>query len=210
MDYNADLWLTEVNAAKLRATESMPNPLEVLNTAPRAVAVAMIAPLVERSAWVGEATIDDRPFESGEAVAEALVETILAAGAPRRIELFKAHPELAGREALEGCMTAASTGEQSRLGLLNLASDDVARLARLNAEYRGRFGYPFIIALHRVADLQVLFAILECRLGATRLEAHTTTLAEIASVIHARAARTFGPCAETIETDFFKFIDRLE
>ncbi len=188
----------------------MPNALDVLNTAPRATAVAMIAPLVERSDWVGEKTIDGRPFESDEALAEALVETILAADAPQRIELFKAHPELAGREAREGCMTEASTGEQGRLGLLHLAPDDVARLVRFNAEYRERFGYPFIIALHRVADLQMLFAIFESRLGATRLEAHTTTLAEIASVIRARAARAFGPCTETTDTDLFKSIEILE
>lgn len=173
----------------------MKHALEVLNSASRQTAIAMLTPLVELSGWVGEATVDARPFASDSALAEALVETILKAGPERRVAMFRVHPELAGREALTGNMTVASQSEQSRLGLLSLAADDLARLSRLNAAYRVRFGYPFIIALHRIEDLQSLFETFEQRLGATAVEEHTTTLAEIASVICARAARAFGPDA---------------
>ena len=173
----------------------MKHALEVLNSASRQTAIAMLTPLVELSGWVGEATVDARPFASDAALAEALVETILKAGLERRVAMFKVHPELAGREALTGNMTVASQSEQGRLGLLNLAAADLARLSRLNAAYRVRFGYPFIIALHRIEDLQSLFATFEQRLGATTVEEHTTTLAEIASVICARAAKAFGPDA---------------
>jgi 2-oxo-4-hydroxy-4-carboxy-5-ureidoimidazoline decarboxylase len=169
--------------------------LEVLNSASRKTAIAMVTPLVELSEWVAEATVDARPFASDAALAGALVETILKAGTERRVAMFKVHPELAGREALTGSMTVASQSEQGRLGLLNLAADDLARLSRLNAAYRARFGYPFIIALHRIDDLQSLFETFEQRLGATAVEEHITTLAEIASVICARAAKAFGPDA---------------
>lgn len=152
----------------------------------------MIAPLVERSDWVAELAVDGRPFASDEDLAEALVEQIIAAPPLRRLALFRAHPALAGREAAAGSMTEESTGEQARLGLLALRRDEAARLAALNAHYESRFGHPFIIALHRVPDITTLFARFESRLSATPIEEHTTTLAEIASVIRSRTRRAFG------------------
>lgn len=169
--------------------------LNALNSAPRKAAIAMMSPMVELSDWVSEAAVDLRPFTTHLALAEALVETILKASPARRTEMFQIHPELAGAEAIEGIMTPASQGEQGRLGLLNLVHDDMTRLSRLNADYQKRFGHPFIIALHRVADLDVLFETFERRLSATEVEEHMTTLAEIASVICARTAKAFGPDA---------------
>ncbi|BCH21028.1 uricase [Mesorhizobium sp. L-8-3] len=179
------------------ASYPMTSTLDILNTAPRTAALAMIEPLVECSPWVAAATVDQRPFACDEALARALVETILRAEPGQRVALFNAHPELAGKEAAEGRMTEASTGEQGRLGLLALSAAEASRLTRLNATYRARFSHPFIIALHRVENLRSLFATFERRLAATPLEEHITTLAEIASVIRSRAARAFGMGAQT-------------
>lgn len=169
------------------------NPaLSHLNGSAAHDAAALLGPLVERSPWVGMAAVSERPFDSGEAVAEALIETILSAGPADRLALFRAHPELAGEEAVSGRMTEASTDEQSRLGLTSLAPDEARRLEALNAAYRARFGYPFIVALHRVPDLGALFESFERRLGANPVEEHVTALAEIASVIRRRATKAFG------------------
>ncbi|MCA0043440.1 2-oxo-4-hydroxy-4-carboxy-5-ureidoimidazoline decarboxylase [Celeribacter sp. ASW11-22] len=170
----------------------MTHPLYTLNHGRPETALALLAPLVERSDWVAEATLGRRPFHDDEAVAGALVETILQAGPDRRLTLFQAHPELAGREAIAGEMTVESQGEQGRLGLMALDHATATRLRELNAAYRARFSHPFIIALHRVPDLDTLFTSFERRLTATPLEEHISTLAEIASVIRARAATAFG------------------
>jgi OHCU decarboxylase len=171
----------------------MPRALHTLNTARTETALALLSPLVERSPWVARDTLKARPFGTDEAVAAALVETILTAGPTRRLDLFRAHPELAGREALAGEMTTESIGEQGRLGLMSLDASDARRLTELNASYRARFGHPFIIALHRVPDLPFLFDTFERRSRASPLEEHISTLAEIASVIRTRAANVFGP-----------------
>lgn len=181
-------------------TMSAPDFLTKLNTAPRADALAMIAPLVERSEWVADAAIDQRPFASDGDVAAALVEAILTSPAARRIAMFRAHPELAGREAIEGLMTVESMGEQGRLGLMSLETESHAYLSQLNATYKARFGYPFIIALHRVPDLETLLLIFETRLAADPVEEHVTTLGEIASVIRARASRAFTTAPINIPT----------
>ncbi|WP_159587983.1 2-oxo-4-hydroxy-4-carboxy-5-ureidoimidazoline decarboxylase [Chelativorans xinjiangense] len=175
----------------------MTSALDILNTVPRAAALAMIEPLVERSPWVAAAIVDQRPFADDEALAGALVETITRADSGSQIALFNVHPELAGHEAAEGRMTEASTSEQGRLRLLSLSAADAARLTRMNTAYRTRFGHPFIVALHRVPDLQTLFATFERRLAATPPGEHTATLAEIASVIRSRAARAFGAGTNT-------------
>lgn len=174
--------------------------ITILNEASRTVAVALLAPTVERSPWVAEAVVDKRPFDSADDIAAALVDAILTSGHSRRTALFRVHPDLAGREAAEGRMTEASTDEQGRLGLMSLDPDNAQRLARLNTAYRARFGHPFIIALHRIPDLAALFAVFEDRLRASPLEEHVTTLAEITSVIRTRALAAFGDPTPTPPT----------
>ncbi len=166
--------------------------LQELNVAPRETALRILEPIVERSAWVAEIAVDQRPFASAQDVARSLVETILTSSFDRRVQIFRAHPELAGREAAEGKMTDASTDEQGRLGLTTLDPDDAARLNRMNATYAARFGHPFILALHRMPDRQTVFDTFARRLTASPLEEHVSTLAEIASVIGNRAERAFG------------------
>lgn len=166
--------------------------LKELNAAPRMIAIGMLEPIVERSTWVVERAVDLRPFSSDQDVAQSLVDTILLSSFERRITLFRAHPELAGREAAAGKMTEASTNEQSRLGLTALTPAEATRLDRMNTAYSARFGYPFILALHRMPDLQAVFGVFEQRLKAPRVVEHVATLTEIASVISARAARAFG------------------
>lgn len=166
--------------------------LQQLNEATRETALRLLEPLVERAAWVAESAVDGRPFASDQDVAQHLVNTILQAGFEQRLALFRGHPELAGAEAAEGTMTRASTSEQGRLGLMSLAPETAERLSRMNALYRERFGYPFILALHRVSDLDTVFGVFEQRLAASPVEEHVASLAEIASVVSARCAQAFG------------------
>ncbi|MAU23226.1 MAG: OHCU decarboxylase [Martelella sp.] len=170
----------------------MNSAIMTLNAAADDQALSIMEPLVERSAWVCEASLAARPFADSAALAEALMETIYRSGMKRQRALFAVHPELAGSEAMAGRMTAASTGEQARLGLLALSREEAARLAALNTAYSARFGYPFIIALHRVPDLGTLFETFARRLDHSALEEHALTLAEIASVIESRVNRLFG------------------
>lgn len=167
--------------------------LSDLNAAPRENALALLGACVERSEWVADHVVDQRPFASPHDIAQRLVDTILEAGFERRLALFRAHPELAGREAMDGKMTEASTDEQGRLGLTSLAPEVSERLRAMNSRYSDKFGHPFILALHRIPDLDAVFDIFERRLAASAVEEHVSTLAEIASVISDRVSRTFGP-----------------
>jgi len=177
--------------------------LETLNNSSLKVALDILRPLVERSDWVAQEAVNHRPFSSAQDVAQNLINVILESDFEARLALFRVHPQLAGKEADQGSMTKASTSEQGRLGLLSLSVADKIRLTELNASYTARFGHPFIVALHRVPDLADLFNTFERRLQSSPVEEHVSTLAEIASVIHARVVKAIGPWNH-VETELAK------
>jgi OHCU decarboxylase len=61
--------------------------------------------------------------------------------------LIEAHPDLAGRLALAKTLTADSTREQASAGLDRLAPEELREFTDLNGSYRGKFGFPFIMAV---------------------------------------------------------------
>lgn len=169
--------------------------LKKLNSASLDDALAMTEHLVERSPWVTQQALTHRPFKSAENLAQALVQQILQQGWDARLELYNAHPELAVTPTVGQTMTPSSITEQSRLGFTQLPAERAQQLRDMNAQYFARFTYPFIIALHRIPDLNALFRIFEARLNANPIEEHATTVAEIASVVLSRTLRSFGDTA---------------
>ena len=76
-----------------------------------------------------------------------MCQAVLAADPKLQLELIRAHPELAGRAALRGDLTSASTNEQKGAGLSACTPSQLSRLQSLNAEYSHRFGFPFVLAV---------------------------------------------------------------
>jgi 2-oxo-4-hydroxy-4-carboxy-5-ureidoimidazoline decarboxylase len=96
----------------------------------------------------------------------AMVRVVREASRTEQLTLLRAHPDLAGRAARAGAMTDASTAEQSSAGLERLSDEEFERFGRLNAAYRERFDFPFIIAV-RKHDKTAILAAFEHRLGHT-------------------------------------------
>ncbi|MBL8302671.1 MAG: 2-oxo-4-hydroxy-4-carboxy-5-ureidoimidazoline decarboxylase, partial [Ideonella sp.] len=69
------------------------------------------------------------------------------AGHDRQLALVRAHPELAGKAAVAGALTAESTDEQARAGLDQCTPEEFAKVQQLNAAYHARFGFPFVLAV---------------------------------------------------------------
>jgi len=101
----------------------------------------------EHSPWIVARTLDARPFASIDALHDALLATLDRATADEQLALLRAHPELAGKAAFRGELTADSTAEQSGAGLNQCSPQEFARLQELNAAYNAKFGFPFIIAV---------------------------------------------------------------
>jgi 2-oxo-4-hydroxy-4-carboxy-5-ureidoimidazoline decarboxylase len=118
-----------------------------LNTMDRAAFVALLGGIFEHSPWVAEAAWEARPFASVEALHAAMVTAVDGASEAQRLELLRAHPELAGNAAVRGKLTPDSTQEQAGAGLDHCSPEEFARIQALNAAYNAKFGFPFVVAV---------------------------------------------------------------
>lgn len=141
--------------------------------------------VAEHSPWVAEEAWERGPFADRRAVAEAFGAVIRAAPAERQLDLIRAHPDLAGRAALAGELTPESAGEQASAGLDRLTPGDLARVTHLNAAYRERFGFPFVICVRGRSVAEILAAWQE-RLDAEPGAERAAAVEEIAAIIALR------------------------
>ena len=110
--------------------------IAALNTADRATFVAAVGFAFEDSPWIAEAAWERRPFAGRDALHAAMADVLSRAPHARKLALIAAHPDLAGRVAREGRLTAASRGEQAAAGLDRLTAEELARFDAANAAYR--------------------------------------------------------------------------
>ncbi len=147
--------------------------------------VARYGPLFEHSHWVAEAAYDRGPFPNREALLAGLTAAMYAAPRDKQLDLIRAHPDLAGRAAIEGTLTADSEREQSSAGLDRLTPGQYAAFRRANAAYRERFGFPFVVCV-REHDRDSILAAAEARLRSDPETELRTALAEIAGIARLR------------------------
>jgi OHCU decarboxylase len=154
--------------------------------------VAVLGPLFEHSPWIAAATWPARPFASLDELHQALCATMYAAPVERQVALIKAHPDLAGKAAIAGELTAASTREQSSAGLGQLSPEEFATFTRLNGAYRDTFGFPFVICAreHTKASILEQFAR---RLEHSRDQEISAALGEIAKIARLRLLDAVKP-----------------
>ena len=124
--------------------------------------------VVEHSPWVAREAY--RSY-----LGDALEAAIRGASRERQIELVRAHPELSTREPL----TAESAREQAGIALRHDAQRE------LNATYRERFGFPFVVCVREHTPESIL-AWGEERLRRSEAEELDTALGEIAKIARLR------------------------
>lgn len=155
--------------------------IDKLNSADQAAFTASLGHLFEHSPWVAEETWVRRPFRDAAALHAALCATMRAAAVERQLALIRAHPDLAGRMAQQKKLTAESAREQASVGLDQLSDAELANFEKLNAAYRERFGFPFVICARLNARDAILWAMQE-RLKNTPEEEHAAALGEIEKI----------------------------
>jgi 2-oxo-4-hydroxy-4-carboxy-5-ureidoimidazoline decarboxylase len=138
--------------------------------------------LFEHSPWV-EARADARP-SSGDRHGD-LMAVVHDATPEEQLALIRAHPELAGRAALAGSLTEASAAEQASARLDRLTQAEFDRFHALNAAYREKFGFPFIICV-RLTDKAGILAAMERRLANDRPTEIAAALDEIGKIVRLR------------------------
>jgi OHCU decarboxylase len=145
--------------------------------------VARFAAVFEDAPWVAEQAWAARPFADVGALHAAMVAAIDGAARERRLELVRAHPDLAG----SGALSATSAREQAAAGLGALSDDGRAELLALNAAYRERFGFPLVICAREHTPATILAAA-RTRVTADPVVEERRALAEVAKIARLRLA----------------------
>lgn len=140
----------------------------------RAEFLGVYGGIYEHSPWIAEAAF----AKAGGTMAElhtAMKDAVTKAGREQKLALIRAHPDLACAEAP---LTAASQSEQQGAGLRACTPAEFAEFQALNAAYREKFGFPFIIAVKGLSRQDILQSFRE-RIANSAEDEFETALAQI-------------------------------
>jgi 2-oxo-4-hydroxy-4-carboxy-5-ureidoimidazoline decarboxylase len=159
--------------------------MEEINALNPADFVRVLGGVFEHSPWIAAAVETQRPFPDCAALHEAMVHQVTTAGDEKQLALIQAHPDLAGRLARQGQLTAESQREQSSAGLTAADVETLARIESLNHQYRSKFGFPFIICA-RLNKVETIVAAMETRVHHSAEAEMAIALEEIAKIAQLR------------------------
>ena len=109
--------------------------------------VALFGGVFEHAPWVAEQAFEAGPFDGVEALHGAMVDAMRRAPRAQQLALVRAHPDLAGRAAIRGELTPASSVEQASAGLDQCTPAELERFRELNDRYKRKFRFPFIMTV---------------------------------------------------------------
>lgn len=98
-----------------------------------------------------------------------------------RLQVLRAHPDLAGKLAIAGELTEDSKNEQAGAGLDRLTPEEHARFTVLNAAYVEKNTFPFIIAVKGLSRFDILNAF-DARIGNVASAEFNTACAEVEKI----------------------------
>ena len=150
--------------------------------------------IYEHSGWVALAVLaaglgpaDDQIRHLG----NRMVAIVNAANDKKKLALLCAHPELAGKLAINGRLTADSTAEQAGAGLDKCSPEEFTAFNALNAAYGEKFGHPFIIAVRGLTRSDIL-ATFRHRIDNDKRTEFAAALKEVHKIACIRLERLSG------------------
>ncbi len=152
----------------------------------KAAFLARYGGVYEHSQWVAEAAYPGAKNVSDPArLSEIMAAVVNAASDEAKLDLIRAHPDLAGRAAIAGGLTAASSAEQASAGIDQCTEAEYARFQELNEQYKAKFGFPFVIAVRGKRRSDILAAF-EQRVRNDKDEELATAIREIHEIARLR------------------------
>ncbi|MEZ8824561.1 2-oxo-4-hydroxy-4-carboxy-5-ureidoimidazoline decarboxylase [Vibrio amylolyticus] len=143
--------------------------------------VSHFADVYEHSPWVAQVVYEQGLSDEDDHVENLYLKmssSLLNASQDKQLALINAHPDLAGRAAVNGELTAASTSEQAGAGIDQCSSEEFAKFTTYNNSYKSRFNFPFIMAVKGANRYQILESF-ETRLGNDSETEFATAIQEI-------------------------------
>ncbi len=133
--------------------------LKELNKLSKLAFIDLLGSIYEHSPWVAVQAFEQCPFDSVDGLQRIMFDIVLRSTIEDRLTLIRNHPELAGKEADEGALTAESQREQSSAGLNQCSAEELKQIRELNKNYLDKFSFPFVIAVSGLNKYQVISAM---------------------------------------------------
>lgn len=153
--------------------------------------VARFGGVYEHSSWIAE---DSWPAcqmaHNAEQLAAIMASTVDSASRHHKLALIRAHPDLAGRLALAGELTADSAAEQASAGLDQCSAEEFEQFQALNRTYVEKFEFPFVMAVRGRHRSEILEAFTE-RVQHSYEEEFAAALREIHKIARMRLEQLF-------------------
>lgn len=108
-----------------------------------------------------------------------------------RLNVLRAHPDLAGKLAAARRLTEESTAEQASAGLDAITDAERENFTNLNTRYVEKFGFPFIIAVRDNTKASILDAF-EKRIENDRATEFATACAQVERIAQLRIEALFA------------------
>jgi 2-oxo-4-hydroxy-4-carboxy-5-ureidoimidazoline decarboxylase len=150
--------------------------------------IARFGGIYEHSPWIAAKLYDgglQASHDTVDGLAAALARVVAEADDMAKMALICAHPDLAGRAAMAGTLTDASCSEQRGAGLDQCSFDEFERFQALNTAYKGKFGFPFILAVAGRTRAEILDVFESC-IGRSRAAEFEEALRQIDRIARLR------------------------
>ncbi|WP_434362393.1 2-oxo-4-hydroxy-4-carboxy-5-ureidoimidazoline decarboxylase [Parasalinivibrio latis] len=137
--------------------------------------------IFEHSPWVAEVAFDQGLTEADndqEYLHSRMSAVLENADRAAQLGVILAHPDLAGRAAVAGELTAESTAEQASAGIDKCNAEEFARFTDFNDRYKNKFRFPFIMAV-KGANRHLILEAFERRLENDAETEFNTAIEEI-------------------------------
>lgn len=197
----------EVMASRTASGKGETGGVEAFNHAPERQAVSLLEPLF-CSAQLAEQVVAARPFATADDAVDEMKELLRDLPEDAILESVNAHPPIGGsveKGSLSESEQSAALGDQGAGGEgggEGDGADPLTTIRALNEEYRGRFGYTFLIRAAGLTAGQIL-ANLEQRLTNTPEAEWSEVLGNLAAINELRMRQmleSLGVTGPTLST----------
>ena len=115
------------------------------------------SPWIAGIAWEQYQTNSAIPDQDTAEKTHQILSTVVnEASKDEKLALLRAHPDLADKLAITENMTQASLSEQASADLTNCSPQEFDLFQTLNAQYKQKFGFPFILAVRGYNRREIL------------------------------------------------------
>ncbi|GCC27401.1 hypothetical protein chiPu_0005825, partial [Chiloscyllium punctatum] len=152
--------------------------------------------VIEKCPLIAAAVWTKRPFPSVSALEQNFADFIDSLPRSGKEGILRCHPDLAGRDLLRGTLSLESQAEQNQAGLTTLTAGQRSQLSELNAAYKNKFHFPFVICA-RMNDRESITHQLSSRIRNSPEQELQISIKEVLKICHLRLLDIIRPAARS-------------